>query len=315
MTKRICVIYTGGTLGMQKTPQGYQPVANYLEAELRQLPLISAAEMPDFTVIEYAPLLDSSDMQPQDWQRIATDIHQHFDAYDGFVVLHGTDTMAYTAAALCYLLPNISKPVVLTGAQIPLCERTSDAPLNVRNALYVAANSGIAGVSLLFDKVLLRGDYATKSAAQALAGFSSPNAEPLLTWTEDVISGLTQTVSNHTVPQLGQVQNKKIAVITLFPGLDVDLTCAQIAQPWDAIVLQTFGSGNAPQNSQLLQAFKQAHQRGVLLVNRSQCSSGRVDMGGYAGGHALSECGFISAEDKTLEATVANIYCHAQPVF
>lgn len=315
MTKRICVIYTGGTLGMQKTPQGYQPVPNYLEAELRKLPMMTASEMPSFTVIEYAPLLDSSDMQPQDWQRIAVDIHRHFDSYDGFVVLHGTDTMAYTASALTYLLPNISKPVVLTGAQIPLCETHSDAPLNVRNALYVAAHSGIAGVSLLFDKVLLRGDYATKSAAQALAGFSSPNAEPLLTWSSDCISGLTQSVNNCTVPALGQVLNKKIAVITLFPGLDIELMCAHIAQPWDAIVLQTFGSGNAPQQPKLLQAFKAAHQRGVLLVNRTQCSSGRVDMGGYAGGHALSECGFVSAGDKTLEATVATIYCHAQPVF
>lgn len=318
MTKRIGVLYTGGTIGMQNTASGYQPVANFLEAALLALPELSAPDMPQFTLVEYSPLLDSSDMQPADWQRIALDIQKYYADVDGFVILHGTDTMAYTAAALHFLLPNIAKPVVLTGSQIPLCEALSDAPANVRNALYLAANSGIKGVSLLFDKVLLRGDYATKFSAQDLAGFSSPNAEPLLTWSEEYVAvdraDLEKAVAFDALV-VGRVLDKKIAVITLYPGVDVAFISAWLMQAWDAVVLQTFGSGNAPQHPALLMAFKAASERGVLLVNRTQCPHGSVNMQNYAGGHALRDCGFVSASNRTLEATLAMIYCQENPVF
>ena len=138
--KSIYVAYTGGTIGMQRSEQGYIPVSGHLQRQLALMPEFHRPEMPDFTIHEYTPLMDSSDMTPEDWQHIAEDIKAHYDDYDGFVILHGTDTMAYTASALSFMLENLGKPVIVTGSQIPLAELRSDGQINLLNALYVAAN-------------------------------------------------------------------------------------------------------------------------------------------------------------------------------
>ncbi|BDZ03773.1 hypothetical protein MUTS16_48460 [Escherichia coli] len=146
--KSIYVAYTGGTIGMQRSEQGYIPVSGHLQRQLALMPEFHRPEMPDFTIHEYTPLMDSSDMTPEDWQHIAEDIKAHYDDYDGFVILHGTDTMAYTASALSFMLENLSKPVIVTGSQIPLAELRSDGQINLLNALYVAANYPINEVTL-----------------------------------------------------------------------------------------------------------------------------------------------------------------------
>lgn len=306
-SKRIFVIYTGGTLGMQPTPRGYQPVAGWLEQQLRQLPELQAGDMPEFVLHEYAPLLDSSDMQPADWQTIAADIHAHYDDYDGFVVLHGTDTLAYTAAALQCLLPGCSKPIIVTGAQIPLAEAGSDAGRNIRNAFCAAAAAPLAPVAVLFDRQLLRADYASKTDADALAAFSSPNAAPLLQWHGDELQLPVAPAGRVTRPQLQQVMERQIAVVPLYPGLNLEWLAQWLHQPWDAVILQTFGSGNAPQQPLLLQALRQAAERGVWLINRSQCAAGTVRMDGYAGGHALAACGVMAAGRQSLEYLIARL--------
>ena len=306
-SKRIFVIYTGGTLGMQPTPRGYQPLAGWLEQQLRQLPELQQAEMPDFVLHEYAPLLDSSDMQPADWQTIAADIHAHYDDYDGFVVLHGTDTMAYSAAAVQCLLPGLGKPVIFTGSQIPLAEAGSDAPANIRNALYAAAHSGITQVGIVFHRQLLPAEYATKVDAQGLAAFAAPNAKPLLEWKDQYLN-LQELlpVKNGNKPELKTVTEKKIAVLTLHPGMDFELTAQWLAHPWDAVILQTFGSGNAPQHPTLLTALTAASARGVRIVNRSQCARGTVQ-NTYSGAYALAECGVVAGGDQTLEMLLARL--------
>lgn len=146
--KSIYVAYTGGTIGMQRSEQGYIPVSGHLQRQLALMPEFHRPEMPDFTIHEYTPLMDSSDMTPEDWQHIVEDIKAHYDDYDGFVILHGTDTMAYTASALSFMLENLGKPVIVTGSQIPLAELRSDGQINLLNALYVAANYPINEVTL-----------------------------------------------------------------------------------------------------------------------------------------------------------------------
>lgn len=306
-SKRIFVIYTGGTLGMQPTPRGYQPLAGWLEQQLRQLPELQAGDMPEFVLHEYAPLLDSSDMQPADWQTIATDIYHHYDAYDGFVVLHGTDTMSYSAAAVQCLLPGLGKPVIFTGSQIPLAEAGSDAPANIRNALCAAAYSGITQVGIVFHRQLLPAEYATKVDAQGLAAFAAPNANALLEWTNEYLN-LPEllSVKNGNKPELKTVIAQKVAVLTLHPGMDFELTAQWLAQPWDAVILQTFGSGNAPQHPTLLTALKNATARGVQVINRSQCARGDV-RNIYSGAYALADCGVVAGGDQTLEMLLARL--------
>ncbi len=178
--KSIYVAYTGGTIGMQRSEHGYIPVSGHLQQQLAQMPEFHRPEMPDFTIHEYAPLMDSSDMTPQDWQHIAEDIKAHYDEYDGFVILHGTDTMAFTASALSFMLENLSKPVIVTGSQIPLAELRSDGQINLLNSLYVAANYPISEVTLFFNNRLYRGNRTTKAHADGFDAFASPNLPPLL---------------------------------------------------------------------------------------------------------------------------------------
>ena len=151
MRKHIYIAYTGGTIGMKPSRQGYVPAAGFLGNTLANMPEFHRPEMPLYTLHEYDNLIDSSDMNPSDWQRIADDIADNYDKYDGFIILHGTDTMAYTASALSFMLEDLSKPVIVTGSQIPLAELRSDGQVNLLNALYVAANYPIAEVSLFFN--------------------------------------------------------------------------------------------------------------------------------------------------------------------
>ena len=178
--KSIYVAYTGGTIGMQRSENGYIPVSGHLQRQLALMPEFHRPEMPDFTIHEYEPLMDSSDMTPEDWQHIADDIKAHYDQYDGFVILHGTDTMAFTASALSFMLENLSKPVIVTGSQIPLAELRSDGQINLLNSLYVAANYPINEVSLFFNNRLYRGNRTTKAHADGFDAFASPNLQPLL---------------------------------------------------------------------------------------------------------------------------------------
>ena len=179
--KHIYIAYTGGTIGMQKSvDHGYVPVAGFMDKQLADMPEFHRSEMPEYTIHEYEPLMDSSDMTPLDWQTIADDIRVNYDKYDGFVILHGTDTMAYTASALSFMLENLGKPVIVTGSQIPLAELRSDGQANLLNALHIAANYPINEVTLFFNNKLMRGNRSTKSHADGFNAFTSPNLTPLL---------------------------------------------------------------------------------------------------------------------------------------
>lgn len=173
--KRVLIIYTGGTIGMTRTENGYAPRAGYFRAALDAIPDLRAPEMPEWEFYELSPLLDSSNMTVREWNCIAELIAQKYDDYDGFVVLHGTDTMAYTASALSFMLDGLDKPVVLTGSQIPLCEIRSDGRDNLITALLIAGEGIVREVCLYFGGKLLRGNRATKYSADGLIAFVSPN--------------------------------------------------------------------------------------------------------------------------------------------
>lgn len=175
MTKKsIYVAYTGGTIGMQRSEQGYIPVSGHLQRQLALMPEFHRPEMPEFTIQEYAPLMDSSDMTPEDWQHIADDIQAHYDDYDGFVILHGTDTMAFTASALSFMLENLSKPVIVTGSQIPLEALRSDGQINLLNSLYIAANHPVNEVTLFSITVFIAVTAALKPTPTVLMHLRHP---------------------------------------------------------------------------------------------------------------------------------------------
>ncbi|WP_285165083.1 asparaginase [Shewanella goraebulensis] len=313
MTKRsIYVAYTGGTIGMRKTDHGFAPVAGFLTDCVKSMPEFYHEEMPSFVINEYSPLIDSSNMAPTDWQLIANDIKDNYDKYDGFVILHGTDTMAYTASALSFMLQGLSKPVIVTGSQIPLAQLRSDGQTNLLNSLYIAANYPVAEVCLFFNNKLFRGNRSTKAHADGFDAFASPNFPLLL----EAGIKINLRAGKVTVPneaplmplEVINISPQPVGVITLYPGISTEIFANILMQPVKALILLTFGVGNAPQDKALLDTLKQADERGIVIVNLTQCFQGKVNMGGYATGNALEQAGVISGSDMTIEAALAKLH-------
>jgi L-asparaginase len=310
MTKRsIYVAYTGGTIGMQKTEQGFAPIPGFLSSYIKSLPEFYREEIPAFTIHEYDPLIDSSDMAPTDWQMIVDDIKDNYEKYDGFVILHGTDTMAFTASALSFMLQDLSKPVIITGSQIPLSQVRSDGQINLLNSLYIAANYPISEVGLFFNNKLFRGCRTTKAHADGFDAFASPNY-PCLMEAGINIHLKAGKISNGSIKPLrvAQISPQPISIVTLYPGITTSLIENFLHQPIKALILLTYGVGNAPQNPELLAYLAKANERGIILVNLTQCQQGKVNMGGYATGIALAQAGVISGFDMTTEAALAKLH-------
>lgn len=307
--KSIYVAYTGGTIGMQRSEHGYIPVSGHLQNQLANMPEFHRAEMPDFTIHEYQPLMDSSDMTPQDWQSIADDIRANYDKYDGFVILHGTDTMAFTASALSFMLENLAKPVIVTGSQIPLAELRSDGQQNLLNSLFVAANYPINEVALFFNNQLYRGNRTTKAHADGFNAFASPNLAPLLEAGIHIRRLNTPPAPNGTGELIvRKITPQPVGVVTIYPGISADVVSNFLRQPVKALILRSYGVGNAPQNPAFLKELKEASDRGIVVVNLTQCMSGKVNMGGYATGNALALAGVVSGYDMTVEATLTKLH-------
>jgi L-asparaginase len=309
--KRIYVAYTGGTIGMKKSDQGYIPVDGHLTDSINSLPEFHREEMPKFTINEYQPLIDSSNMTPKDWQRIADDIKTHYDDYDGFVVLHGTDTMAYTSSALSFMFENLNKPIIVTGSQIPLSQLRSDGQVNVLNSLYIAANYPINEVGLFFNNKLYRGNRSIKAYADGFNAFDSPNMPPLLEAgiNINVIAGkISPCVELEPPVIVRDITPQPIGVVHLYPGISSDVIQNVIRQPVKALILRSYGVGNAPQDPALLACLAKAKEQEIVVINCSQCIKGTVNMSGYATGNALSQAGVISGHDMTLEATLTKLH-------
>jgi len=312
MKPRIYIAYTGGTIGMQKTADGYAPAPGYLAERLAAMPELQSPHMPEYVIHEYDPLLDSSDMTPADWTKIAQDIATHYNAYDGFVVLHGTDTMAYTASALAFMLQGLGKPVILTGSQIPLCEVRNDARENLITVLHLAAHTPIPEVCLYFGDKLLRGCRATKTDAVGFDAFSSPNFPPLgavginIHLAHDLFRPPPPPDTALRVEPLQPVQ---VTALRLFPGIPAEVVRNILRPPLKGLVLETYGVGNGPTgDADFIAALTEAHARGVIILNCTQCLRGSVDLSGYATGAALARAGVLSGYDMTPEAALTKLY-------
>lgn len=310
MKKRVYIAYTGGTLGMIKTPEGYAPAPGYLAAQIAAMPELASAQMPEYVIHEYDPLLDSANMTPVDWGRIADDVAAQYEDYDGFIVLHGTDTMAYTASALPFMLCGLRKPVILTGSQIPLCEVRNDARANLITAMLLAANYAIPEVCLYVGRHLLRGCRSVKISADGFEAFASPNFPPLGEIGVDIRlyrERLLAPPEDHTfrVQALSQVN---VGALRLWPGISAQVVRNLLQPPLAGLVLESYGVGNGPVNNHdFLAALREATQRGVVIVDCTQCLHGSVNLNGYATGSALARAGVISGFDMTVEAALAKL--------
>ncbi|AMC33651.1 asparaginase domain-containing protein [Janthinobacterium sp. B9-8] len=298
--QRIRVIYTGGTIGMLQSADGYAPAPDYLQQQLQKL-------YPGLSVLEYSPLLDSSEMTPALWNRIAADIAADYDDYDGFVVLHGTDTMAYTAAALSYMLENLAKPVVVTGSQIPWCEPGNDAVEHVAAALALASMPDFCEVAVVFAGLCLRGNRVRKVDCDGMAAFASPNLPTLGQWAAGrwVMSTIIPAMVKPLKPFSFQpvAESARIVAAKLAPGFSAQWLASSLSD-LDGVVLETFGAGNAGTQPALMAALAKQS----LVVNCTPCLQGSVKMGRYAVSGSLAALGVLDGADMTPEAALAKLY-------
>ncbi len=309
MKKRVCIIYTGGTIGMMPTENGYAPNPEAFPELLDKIHDINLPDFPEYEVICLSRLLDSSDITYREWNEIGRIIRDNYDAFSGFVVLHGTDTMAYTASAMSFMLEGLGKPVVFTGSQIPLCRMRSDGTDNLVTSILVAASGEVHEVCLYFGGMLMKGNRVTKISADDLEAFSSPNYPRLA----DVGTSIVYRKKFLSAPsaeafRLFEMGEVPIAVIKMFPGIQARLLESVLAGGVRGIVLEAFGAGNIPHGKELEPVLRAARERGTVTVVTSQCGKGNVKLGAYAASMYLSAAGAVSGLDMTTEAAVAKLY-------
>ena len=308
--KKILIIYTGGTIGMSKTKKGYAPSMKSFLNNLDKIDELHNPLMPKWDIVAINPILDSSNISVNEWNKMAKVIADNYSKYDGFVMLHGTDTMAYSASALSFMLEGLSKPVIFTGSQIPLCEIRNDAKDNLITSLMIATNDKINEVCLYFGGKLLRGNRSIKYSSEGLIAFSSPNYPSLaeagieIKYRDDLL--LKKTNKKFHLITLKQIP---IGVIKIFPGIQFDLFESILTEKMKGIVIETFGSGNIPNlDGEILPMINRAFKSGTLVTVCSQCPHGKVSLGTYETSNSLKQAGAISGYDMTSEAAVAKLY-------
>ena len=307
--KKILMIATGGTIASQTGAQGLIPEIA-AENLLKCVPEIYEFCQPSAIQIYN---IDSTNVTPNHWVTLATAIRDHYEEYDGFVVLHGTDTMAYTASALSFMLENLDKPVVLTGSQIPLSEIRSDGLDNLVTSVIIAADGKHREVLLYFGGRLLRGNRATKMSADDLIAFDSPNFPHLahagmqIKYYPAVDQG--QRAPSGEAFSLCRFESVPIGVLKIFPGISFPVFENLLTEKLRGIVLEGFGAGNIPgEGHALLPIIRRAFEAGSVVTVTSQCPQGTISLGTYKTSTPLKEAGAVSGFDMTTEACVAKLY-------
>ena len=314
-SNKVLLIYTGGTIGMGRNPitGALEPLNfKHLKEHLPEFKYIKA----DIDVHQFNPPIDSSDMSPRMWTKLVELIARCYDRYDGFVILHGTDTMAFTASALSFMLQNLTKPVILTGSQLPLGQLRTDGKENLLTSIELAAmydNEGhamVPEVCIYFNGHLLRGNRCTKRNADGFDAFDSFNYPHLCE------TGVDFTFHKHHILKPDYTQpmvpfgemNRNVIIFSLFPGIQESIVRHVLETPQlRGIVMRSYGSGNAPHYEWITQSLREATERGVVVVNVSQCVCGRVEMGRYDTGYQLQDAGVISGRDSTVEAAATKL--------
>jgi len=310
----ILLIYTGGTIGMMKDFETGALKAFNFGKLLQKIPELKQLDC-NIETISFEQPIDSSNMNPQKWVKIATIIEDKYSDFDGFVVLHGSDTMSYTASALSFMLENLAKPVIFTGSQLPIGDLRTDAKENLITAIQIASlqhkhKPVIQEVCLYFEYKLYRGNRTTKINAEHFNAFASPNYQPL------VASGVHLKINQHAfLPksngrklQVHKELDDNVVVVKMFPGINQTVLSAILNIPnLKGVILETYGSGNAPTEEWFIHALKTAIKSGLHIINVTQCSGGSVNMGQYETSTSLKKIGIISGKDSTTEAAVTKL--------
>ena len=312
---KVLLISTGGTITMVRDKATEALVPADMETFKAFMPELFSGET-EVEIEAFTPLIDSSDIGPDSWRQIAQTIVDHYEAYDGFVVLHGTDTMSYSASALSFMLENLNKPVVFTGSQLPVGVLRSDAKENLLTAIEIAGakdeegNAIVPEVTIYFEDTLFRANRTTKRNAEHFSAFNSYNYPPLAK------AGVHITYQPHLVrysdPKakltLHTTFDTHVAVLKLFPGIQPSVVRALLhTRGLKGVVLETFGAGNAPSDKWLYRELKAAVERGIIIVNKTQCNTGSVEMGLYAVSLNLMKAGVLSGYDITTEALLTKM--------
>ena len=312
---KVLVILTGGTITMVRDRESGALLPADMETFKAFVPELFTSDI-HIDMEAFTPLLDSSDVNPENWARMAHVVYDHYAEYDGFVILHGTDTMSYSASALSFMLENLNKPIVFTGSQLPIGTLRSDAKENLLTAIEIAAakdedgNPIVPEVTLFFEDKLFRGNRTTKRNAEHFSAFNSYNYPPLakagvhITYQPHLIH-----YNNPSLPLRLRVKtDQNVGVLKLFPGIQEAFVRQVLNAPGlRGLVLETFGAGNAPSSEWLYRLLHDAVKRGIIIVNKTQCNTGSVEMGLYAVSMNLLKAGVLSGYDITTEALLTKM--------
>lgn len=311
---KILLIYTGGTIGMKKDFETGALKAFNFSKLLQRIPELKLLDC-EIETISFEKPIDSSNMNPEKWADIATIIEDNYNSYDGFVVLHGSDTMSYSASALSFMLENLSKPVIFTGSQLPIGDLRTDAKENLITAIQIASlrengNPVISEVCLYFEYKLYRGNRTTKTNAEHFRAFISPNYPHLiesgvhLKMNKDLFLPLKKDLKL----KVHKTFDTNVVIVKMFPGMSETVLAAILnISNLKGIVLETYGAGNAPTEDWFIRLLTQAIQNGIQVVNVTQCSAGSVNMGQYETSSAMKKIGVISGKDITTEAAITKL--------
>lgn len=310
----VLLIYTGGTIGMKEDGRGALTPFDF-DGLMEFVP-----ELGRFTCridhYSFSPLIDSSDVEPGLWVRLAEIIRDRYDDYDGFVILHGTDTMAYSASALSFMLENLSKPVIFTGSQLPVGRPRTDGKENLISSVEIAVAKNPDGtavvpeVCIFFNSQLLRGNRSTKADSTSFHAFRSPNYPPLATAGIDILYNDKHIMRPASEPfRINTTLDTRVSILKVHPGITPQVV-RDILQGSDtrAVIIETYGSGNAISKDWFVDIVRQSSAMGKILLNVTQCLAGMVNMDIYATGRALRDAGVVSGRDLTTEAALAKLF-------
>ena len=314
-TPHILIINTGGTIGMIENPETGALENFDFEQFRHHVPELKRFNF-QIDALAFESPIDSSDMEPRYWIKMARIIAEHYESYDGFVLLHGTDTMAFTASALSFMLENLAKPVIVTGSQLPIGQLRTDGKENLLTSIEIAAARNAEGkpmvpeVCIFFESKLMRGNRTTKINAEGFNAFRSFNFAPL------AHAGIHIKYDEHLIHQPKHAKpfkphfllDNNVLILTLFPGIRKEVvdTCFAV-NGLRAVILKTYGSGNAPQKPWFLERIRQLIARDVIVVNITQCYKGTVEMHRYETGLQLLQAGVINGYDSTVEAVITKL--------
>lgn len=314
---KVLLLFTGGTISMVRDPKSGALHPADMQVFQSFVPELFAGEI-QVDMFPFDPLIDSSNVNPENWAKMAHVVYDNYEKYDGFVILHGTDTMSYSASALSFMLHNLTKPVVFTGSQLPVGVLRSDAKENLLTAIEIAAakddmgNAMVPEVTIFMDDELYRGNRTTKRNAEHFSAFKSYNY-PALARAGVRITYNKQFIAQPNLQEELHLRDKtdcNVAVLKLFPGITESIVKSILSTPGlRGVVLETYGAGNAPSCDWLYQHLRDAVERGIIIVNKTQCNTGSVDMGQYAVSLPLLKAGVISGYDITTEALLTKMMC------